>query len=76
MQGPKQCFSGYPNRRSYTVAKYKNIGEGVYLTPDIEKAEVYTDKIKVHDILYLSGRVEKRYDKYQFVVNNIKEIIE
>ena len=45
MQGPKQCFSGYPNRRSHTVAKYKNIGEGVYLTPDIEKAEVYADKI-------------------------------
>ena len=45
MQGPKQCFSGYPNRRSHTVAKYKNIGEGVYLTPDIEKAEAYADKI-------------------------------
>ena len=38
--------------------------------------KVYTDKIKVHDILYLSGRVEKRHDKYQFVVNSIKEIID
>ena len=38
--------------------------------------KVYTDKIKAHDILYLSGRVEKRHDKYQFVVNSIKEIID
>ena len=37
--------------------------------------KVYNGDIKVHDILYLSGRVEKRYDKYQFVVNSIKEII-
>ena len=38
--------------------------------------KVYDNKIKVHNILYLNGRVEKRHDKYQFVVNKIKEIID
>lgn len=37
---------------------------------------VYDDKIKIHDILYLNGRVEKRHDKYQFVVNKVNEIID
>ncbi len=37
--------------------------------------KVYDNSIKIHDILYLNGRVEKRHDKYQFVVNKIKEII-
>ena len=38
--------------------------------------KVFDEKIKVHDILYLTGKVEKRYDKYQFVVNKINQIIE
>ncbi len=38
--------------------------------------KVYDNKIKLHDILYLNGHVEKRHDKYQFVVNRIKEIID
>lgn len=37
--------------------------------------KVYNNDIKIHDILYLNGRVEKRYDKYQFVVNKVIEII-
>lgn len=37
--------------------------------------KIYNSNIKVHDILYLNGRVEKRHDKYQFVVNKVKEII-
>ncbi|MGM9849563.1 MAG: DNA polymerase III subunit alpha [Bacilli bacterium] len=37
--------------------------------------KVYTGDINAHDILYLNGRVEKRNDEYQFVVNGINEII-
>ena len=37
--------------------------------------KIYNSSIDVHDILYLSGRVEKRNGEYQFVVNRIKEII-
>lgn len=37
--------------------------------------KIYNSNIKVHDILYLNGCVEKRHDKYQFVVNKVKEII-
>lgn len=37
--------------------------------------KVYNDKIAVHDILYLNGKVEKRYDKFQFVVNKIIDVI-
>ena len=37
--------------------------------------KIYNSNIKIHDILYLNGRVEKRHDSYQFVVNKIKEII-
>ncbi len=37
--------------------------------------KVYTGDINIHDILYLNGRVEKRNDEYQFVVNGINEII-
>lgn len=37
--------------------------------------KIYNSNIKVHDILYLNGRVEKRHDSYQFVVNKVKEII-
>ena len=36
---------------------------------------VYSDSIKVHDVLYLNGRVEKRFDKYQFVVNRIIDVL-
>ena len=37
--------------------------------------KVYNNDINVHDILYLNGRVEKRNDEYQFVVNRVSEII-
>ena len=37
--------------------------------------KTYVDGINIHDILYLNGRVEKRNDSYQFVVNKILEII-
>ena len=36
---------------------------------------VYDDSISVHDILYLNGKVEKRYDNYQFIVERVIEII-
>ena len=36
---------------------------------------VFNENISVHDILYLSGKVEKRYDSYQFVVDNVIEVI-
>ena len=36
---------------------------------------VYDSSIKVHSVLYLNGRVEKRYDKYQFVVNSIIDVM-
>ena len=32
--------------------------------------------IKKGDIVYISGHVEKRLDKYQVVVNNLKKIDE
>ena len=35
----------------------------------------YDDSISVHDILYLNGKVEKRYDNYQFIVEKVIEII-
>ena len=38
--------------------------------------KVYDSSIKIHDILYLSGRVERRHDSFQFVVNKVKEIID
>ena len=37
--------------------------------------KVFNDKISVHDILYLNGKVEKRFDNYQFVVDSVIEII-
>ena len=37
--------------------------------------KVFNDSISVHDILYLSGKVEKRYDNYQFIVERVIEII-
>ena len=37
--------------------------------------KVFDDSISVHDILYLSGKVEKRYDNYQYVVDRVIEII-
>ena len=38
--------------------------------------KVYDSKVKIHNILYLNGRVEKRHDNYQFVVNKIKNIVD
>ena len=35
----------------------------------------YDDSISVHDILYLNGKVEKRFDNYQFIVEKVIEII-
>jgi len=35
----------------------------------------YDNSISVHDILYLNGKVEKRYDNYQFIVEKVIEII-
>ncbi len=37
--------------------------------------KIYNSDILLHDILYLNGRVEKRNDEFQFVVNRINEII-
>ncbi len=37
--------------------------------------KVYNGGIKLHDILYLNGRVEKRNGSYQFVVNRVNEIV-
>lgn len=37
--------------------------------------KVFNDSISVHDILYLNGKVEKRYDNYQFIVERVIEII-
>ena len=37
--------------------------------------KVFNDGISVHDILYLNGKVEKRYDNYQFIVERVIEII-
>lgn len=37
--------------------------------------KIYNDVIQKHNILYLNAKVEKRYDKYQLVVNKIIEII-
>ena len=37
--------------------------------------KIYNNDINVHDILYLNGRVEKKNDEYQFVVNKVNEII-
>ena len=36
--------------------------------------KVFDGNIKLHDILYLNGRVEKRNGEYQFVVNKVNEI--
>ena len=37
--------------------------------------KVYDESISVHDILYLTGKVEKRHGEFQLVVSKIKEII-
>ena len=60
-KGDKMCFiTGSDERTSIDVVMFPKI---------------YNSNIKIHDILYLNGRVEKRHDSYQFVVNKIKEII-
>lgn len=61
-KGDKMCFiTGSDESSNIDVIMFPNI---------------YNSSIKIHDILYLSGRVEKRHDKYQFVVNSIKEVID
>ena len=35
----------------------------------------YTIAFDVHDILYINAKVEKRFDKYQLVVNRINQVI-
>ena len=57
-EGPKQRYSTYENIRDYSKKEYKRCGKGVYLTPDIEKAEHYAHKISL-------GTYNK---KFQFAV--------
>ena len=40
-EGPKQRYSKYKNLRKNTKEEYDVCGNGVYLTPDIKKAENY-----------------------------------
>jgi hypothetical protein len=40
-EGPKQRYSKYKNLRKNTKEEYNVCGNGVYLTPDIKKAENY-----------------------------------
>ena len=46
-QGPKQRYSVYFNTRRATIKQYRRCHKGVYLTPDIHKAEKYAGKIKL-----------------------------
>jgi len=46
-KGPKQRFSGYRNIRKASINKYEYCQKGVYLTPDISKAEKYAGKTKL-----------------------------
>ena len=46
-QGPKQRYSVYPNTRKASMKEYNRCKKGVYLTPDISKAENYAGKIKL-----------------------------
>ena len=46
-KGPKQRFSGYRNTRKASMNKYELCQKGVYLTPDISKAEKYAGKTKL-----------------------------
>ena len=60
-KGEKMCFvTGSDEASSIDVVFFPN---------------VFNDSISVHDILYLSGKVEKRYDNYQFIVERVIEII-
>jgi DNA polymerase-3 subunit alpha len=36
---------------------------------------VYNENISLHDVLYLSCKVERRFDKYQLVVNKILDVV-
>ena len=45
--GPKQRYSNYINKRESTKKNFRYCGKGVYLTPDIKKAEHYAHKIKL-----------------------------
>jgi len=46
-QGPKQRYSVYLNTRKASKKEYKRCKKGVYLTPDISKAEKYAGKMKL-----------------------------
>ena len=46
-EGPKQRYSKYKNLRKNTKEEYDVCGNGVYLTPDIKKAENYAYMTKL-----------------------------
>ena len=46
-KGPKQRYSVYLNTRKASKKEYKRCKKGVYLTPDISKAEKYAGKMKL-----------------------------
>ena len=45
--GPKQRYSTYKNTRIYSKEEFRKCGRGVYLTPEIKKAEKYAHKTKL-----------------------------
>ena len=49
-QGPKQRYSTYMNKRQATSKQYRRCGKGVYVTPDIAKAETYAHKTKIGNL--------------------------
>ena len=49
-QGPKQRYSTYMNKRQATSKQYRRCGKGVYVTPDISKAETYAHKTKIGNL--------------------------
>ena len=60
-KGDKMCFiTGSDEANSVDVVMFP---------------KVYNEDISLHDILYLDCNVEKRFDKYQLVVNKIIDII-
>jgi hypothetical protein len=45
--GPKQRYCTYKNTRKYSKEEFRKCGRGVYLTPEIKKAEHYAHKTKL-----------------------------
>ena len=45
--GPKQRYCTYKNIRKFSKDEFKKCGRGVYLTPEIKKAEHYAHKTKL-----------------------------